>query len=330
MANFKYKDEWKLYQKESKLDQSYYKKNQELLNSWNMESAQKQMDFQKMMSDTSHQREVQDLLKAGLNPVLSANNGASTPSGAYANIDSSPMTSASQSRIANRQMRQQMIEQKMSLRNQMAIARYQAQMQFAAQKYATDMNYQLGMAGYENQLTIANLPYVEGNVNQTEKYLNENTSANTTYSVDNPNTLSGALVKALQGALDVVYGTKGQSLRQQSMSMSNPLYLLKRGLQLAATGNKLGLALVANRQKAVTAANALKNSRINLKDFVGDIGYIPSGRPYHNNGKPYTDKELKNLIVHYHPKSRGKVSRKTYNYYNAYNYIYDKRNYRNK
>lgn len=47
--------------------------------------AQKQMDFQDKMSSTSHQREVEDLRKAGLNPILSARlGGASTPPGAMA------------------------------------------------------------------------------------------------------------------------------------------------------------------------------------------------------------------------------------------------------
>lgn len=53
---------------------------------FNAAEAQKNRDWQQMMSDTAHQREIKDLQAAGLNPVLSAmgGNGAAVTSGATA------------------------------------------------------------------------------------------------------------------------------------------------------------------------------------------------------------------------------------------------------
>lgn len=57
---------------------------------FNAQQAQEQRDWQERMSNTSHQREANDMQAAGLNRILAAGGGASTPSGSSASAPTPP------------------------------------------------------------------------------------------------------------------------------------------------------------------------------------------------------------------------------------------------
>lgn len=88
---------------------------QESANRTALQSAREQMAFQERMSSTAHTREVADLRSAGLNPVLSANSGASTPVGSavepknaapdYTGVVRNAVQTALQMRMANAQLK---------------------------------------------------------------------------------------------------------------------------------------------------------------------------------------------------------------------------------
>lgn len=78
--------------------------------------AEKQMKFQERMSNTQHQRQIADLKKAGLNPILSvtgASKGAGSPMGAMAQMKD-PVASAVSLQLLEAQARKAIADAKIA------------------------------------------------------------------------------------------------------------------------------------------------------------------------------------------------------------------------
>lgn len=129
---------------------------------FNANEAAKNRDWQAMMSNTAHQREIKDLMAAGLNPVLSAMNGNgaavtsgataqgvtsqgakgdtdTSTNGAIANLLGSILSAQTQLQAANINARtQEAVADKYTAMEQIV-----ASIAASASRYGADMNYKI-------------------------------------------------------------------------------------------------------------------------------------------------------------------------------------------
>lgn len=123
---------------------------------FNSEEAAKNRDWQKMMSDTAHQREIRDMIAAGINPILSVNggHGASVGSGATASGVTSQGAKGDTDMSMNTAL-VSLLNNVLAQKNQMDIANINAQTQLAvADKYNAMSEL---IARMQNEIGYANL-----------------------------------------------------------------------------------------------------------------------------------------------------------------------------
>lgn len=204
------------------------------------EVAQAQMDFQREMSNTAHVRETQDLINAGLNPVLSAGaQGASTPNGAQADVDAQSMVNY----LIN------------EMNNENAAKMNSAQV--AAQKYAADQALRAAQVAANAQMYAA------------DKTANSSFLGWITNALANPNSDQAR-------AAEVVMSWLGVTLPKNSSQAKNIINDTISGVRSVISENKAINLFESSMKKLIhnkPEMDYLKNNSQMIISYYRQLGY---------------------------------------------------------
>lgn len=211
--------------------------------------------WQKEMSDTAHQREVKDLRKAGLNPVLSANQGAQSYTTSSASDHAENASSAYSGLAATRmqgmvnkyQADTSAAAQRAAAAQAAAAQRYAAQMNLraaqeaaAAQKYAADKHYESNKYTADKNYQIAMDKPQSNPVALADKYLGKYVKKEV---------IDGAVSLAKKFKVEDFVVKKGQNVTKNNFTLD------KQGMLKANKGlKKLGVKQTSQNQKLYVKA----------------------------------------------------------------------------